>query len=78
MSLRVINLAAAAVTFAGAAMLPKPAHADLLGCTDEQWQAAEHAANVIVDDICPGGSYSLTCSGNVIRFTLLACPVGNS
>ena len=77
MSRRVINLAAAAVTFTGATMLAKPAHATLLGCTEEQWLAAEEAANVIVNDICPGGVYSLTCSGNAIHFTLVACSPGN-
>lgn len=74
MKRRVINLAAAGVTLAGAAILAKPAAATpAFACTEEQWAAAEQAAN----EVCEGASYSVTCRDNMVIVTILACPPGN-
>lgn len=73
MSRRMINLAAAAVTFAGSAILTQSARADTFACTDEQWDAGEAAAN----EVCAGASYTIACHGNVVVVTILACPPGD-
>ncbi|HEV7587152.1 MAG TPA: hypothetical protein VGO40_03385 [Longimicrobium sp.] len=73
MNCRIINLVAAAVTFAGAAILARPAYADTFDCTQEQWQAGEDAANAY----CQGASYSISCRNNIVVVTILACPPGN-
>ena len=73
MTRRIINLAAAAVTFVGAAMLAKPAHATTaFDCTEEQWQAGEDAANAY----CQGASYTISCRNNIVVVAILACPPG--
>ena len=73
MTRRTINLATAAVTFAGAAVLAAPAQAKPFGCTDEQ--LARGAA--LAEEFCPGASYTVTCNGTRITVTILACPPGN-
>lgn len=74
MSRRIINLSAAMVTLAGAAILAKPAAATpAFACTEEQWQAAADAAN----EVCQGASFSVTCRENMVIVTILACPPGN-
>lgn len=73
MNRRIIDFAAAAVTFAGAAVLAAPAHAKPFGCTEEQWARAEAIAN----QVCPGASYSAYCDGPRMTVTILACPPGD-
>jgi hypothetical protein len=73
MSRRIIGITAAAVTFAGSAFLARPARADSFACTDEQWDAAQDAAN----SVCQGASFMVECRGNQVIVTIVACPPGN-
>jgi hypothetical protein len=74
MNRRIINLAAAAVTFVGAGILAKPVQATTaFDCTEEQWQAGQDAAN----EVCQGASFSISCRNNIVVVTILACPPGN-
>jgi len=73
MNRRIINLAAAAVTLAGAAILAAPVHANTFVCTEEQ--LAKGAA--MAEEFCPGASYSVACNGAHMVVTILASPPGN-
>lgn len=70
---RHINLAAAAVTFGGAAILAAPVHANTFDCSEAQWAEAQARVNAY----CPGASYSVSCNGAAMVVTILACPPGN-
>jgi hypothetical protein len=73
MSRRIFNLAATAVIVGGSVILTRPARAAAFTCTEEQWAVAAE----IIDLICEGGAFTLTCRGDAITsLTLLACPVG--
>ncbi|HEV7587151.1 MAG TPA: hypothetical protein VGO40_03380 [Longimicrobium sp.] len=73
MSRRVINFAAAALILASTALLGRPARAADFQCTEDQWALAES----IINEVCEGGSFTLTCNGNVMHLTLVACAPGN-
>jgi hypothetical protein len=73
MSRNLINLVVVAVTFGGSALLAQPTGAAASECTLEQWAWAES----IINDVCPGGSFTLSCQGNVMHLTLVACAPGN-
>ena len=73
---RSIVLTSCAIIAVGSAYLstPPPASASDAGpCTKEQWQDGEDAANAY----CAGASYSISCNGNTVVVTILACPAGN-
>lgn len=71
MSRNLINLVAAAVTFGGATLLARPAEATVVSeCTEQQWQAAQDAANTA----CAGASFSISCRPNMVIVTIVYCP----
>jgi hypothetical protein len=73
MDRRIINLAAVVVTFGGAALMAPPARAAASECTEEQWAVAADAIN----ELCPGGSFTVTFRGSVITSIVrVACPAG--
>ena len=69
-----INLFTTAVILGGAALLAQPARAASSACTEEQWLVAANAVN----EVCPGGTFTVTCHGNAITsIVVVACPPGN-
>jgi len=74
MNRRIVNLAAVAVILGGVALLAQPARAAESECTEEQWSWAAS----IVNEMCPGGTFTLTCRGNAITsLVLVACAPGS-